>query len=121
MKTILKATLVILVPETDKERETMAGWKEEREGHVFGATQNTGDGLSLVDLGSREDVCREPINVISASRDPRAQLISNFAHTPFDLDGEHYESVEGFWQGLRFEARAERRRIAALWGKEAKR
>jgi predicted NAD-dependent protein-ADP-ribosyltransferase YbiA (DUF1768 family) len=25
-------------------------------------------------------------------------LLSNFAHTPFDFHGVHYESLEGFWQ-----------------------
>ena len=32
----------------------------------------------------------------------------------------NYASVEGFWQGLKFEAGDERARVAALWGKPAK-
>lgn len=29
-------------------------------------------------------------------------VFSNFAHTPFVLDGVRYESVEGFWQSLKY-------------------
>ena len=29
-------------------------------------------------------------------------LLSNFAATPFELDGKHYASVEGFWQMLKY-------------------
>jgi predicted NAD-dependent protein-ADP-ribosyltransferase YbiA (DUF1768 family) len=29
-------------------------------------------------------------------------ILSNFAHTPFTLDGVRYESVEGFWQMMLF-------------------
>ncbi|MFW5887582.1 MAG: NADAR family protein [Bacteriovoracia bacterium] len=29
-------------------------------------------------------------------------ILSNFAHTPFKLDGVTYQSVEGFWQMMKF-------------------
>ena len=29
-------------------------------------------------------------------------LLSNFAHTPFEFEGQHYESLEGFWQMMKF-------------------
>lgn len=29
-------------------------------------------------------------------------LLSNFAATPFELNGEHYASVEGFWQMMKY-------------------
>lgn len=29
-------------------------------------------------------------------------LLSNFAHTPFEFRGKHYESLEGFWQMMKF-------------------
>ena len=48
------------------------------------------------------------------------KLISNFAHTPFVLDGLDYASIEGFWQGLKFPDEADRRRLAALHGSAAK-
>jgi predicted NAD-dependent protein-ADP-ribosyltransferase YbiA (DUF1768 family) len=36
------------------------------------------------------------------------------------LHGERYASVEGFWQGLKFDSPADRQRVAGLAGKEAK-
>ena len=66
------------------------------------------------------------LNIASYSEDWRARLLSTFAHTPFALwCGEREircESVEGFWQGLKFpEGSADRDRVFALWGLEAKR
>lgn len=29
-------------------------------------------------------------------------ILSNFAHTPFTYDGRDYQSVEGFWQSLKY-------------------
>lgn len=61
------------------------------------------------------------LNVVFASSDWRARLLSNFAHTPFVLWGERFASVEGFWQGLKYpEGSAEQRRVFGLWGYEAK-
>lgn len=91
----------------------------EQTNHVFVLCQTPGIGLALRDLGPKELACREPFQVLSTSPHPAAQLISNFAHTPFELDGRHYESVEGFWQGLKFDDEAERRRLAGLHGREA--
>ncbi|TMG51876.1 MAG: hypothetical protein E6H91_02565 [Chloroflexi bacterium] len=66
------------------------------------------------------------LNIASYSEDWRAQLLSTFAHTPFALRCGareiRCESVEGFWQGLKFpEGSADRDRVFALWGLEAKR
>lgn len=66
------------------------------------------------------------LNIASYSEDWRARLLSTFAHTPFTLRcGQleiRCESVEGFWQGLKFpEGSPERERVFALWGLEAKR
>ena len=65
------------------------------------------------------------LNIASYSDDPRARLLSTFAHTPFELriGGEtlRCESVEGFWQGLKWPAGSpERLRVFGLWGLEAK-
>ena len=66
------------------------------------------------------------LNIASYSEDWRARLLSTFAHTPFALRCGareiRCESVEGFWQGLKFpEGSADRDRVFALWGLEAKR
>jgi hypothetical protein len=43
-------------------------------------------------------------------------MLSNLAPTPFVLDGREYASVEGFWQGLKFEDEAQRAIIAKISG-----
>ena len=65
------------------------------------------------------------LNIASYSEDWRARLLSQFAHTPFQvLCGSavlQCESVEGFWQGLKWpEGSTERSRAFGLWGMEAK-
>ena len=65
------------------------------------------------------------LNIASYSADWRSRLLSTFAHTPFELvlgDARvHCESVEGFWQGLKWPAgSADRVRVFGLWGLEAK-
>jgi predicted NAD-dependent protein-ADP-ribosyltransferase YbiA (DUF1768 family) len=121
MKVILKSRVVILVPESEEEQANVESWKTTQQGHVLGVTQNTGAGLTLTDLGPREDACNIPINVSSMSRHPADKFISNFARAPFILDGREYQSVEGFWQGLKFEKESDRRRVAQLVGGEARR
>jgi ribA/ribD-fused uncharacterized protein len=120
MKVILKDQMVIVAPQDEEEAKALAAWKQVHSGHVWVAVADRGSGLCLRDLGPQADACREPINVTSRSRDPAVALISNFAATPFELDGRRYQSVESFWQGLKFEAEPERDRIAALSGPEAK-
>jgi predicted NAD-dependent protein-ADP-ribosyltransferase YbiA (DUF1768 family) len=61
------------------------------------------------------------INIGSRARSETEQLLSNFADTPFELWGEQYGSVEGFWQSLKFPKLADRRRVGKLAGIEAKR
>ena len=65
------------------------------------------------------------LNIASYSDDPRARLLSTFAHTPFELvlggGAVRCESVEGFWQGLKWpEDSPDRARVFGLWGLEAK-
>lgn len=121
MRTVFKSELLILIPETDAEAAQLTGWKADREGHVLAFNQNAGNGVAIRSLGLRDDVCREPINVTSRHPDPQVKLIGNLAATAFDLDGRHYASVEGFWQGLKFPKQSDRDRVAALSGLEAKR
>ena len=121
MRVILKSGIIVLAPENEAELQAFASWKTAFDGHVFrlGAAPSHTSGL-LHDLGPQAEACREPIN-ISYSVEPQWRPISNFALAPFFLDGRHYASTEGFWQGLKFEKESDRRRIAALYGAEAKR
>jgi predicted NAD-dependent protein-ADP-ribosyltransferase YbiA (DUF1768 family) len=67
-------------------------------------------------------MAEEVLNVVFGSSDWRARLLSNFAPTPFELWGERFGSVEGFWQGLKYpEGSAEQKRVFGLSGYEAKR
>ncbi|MEZ5319081.1 MAG: hypothetical protein R2752_16895 [Vicinamibacterales bacterium] len=76
--------------------------------------------LMLEPVGPYDEIRMTPINVTSRHRDPAIRLISNFAATPFELDGEPFASVEGFWQSRRTEDPDERRRIAGLARAEAR-
>ena len=62
----------------------------------------------------------EAINIISTSSGPEA-ILSNFAHTPFSLDGVACASVEGFIQGLKEQGPEKQGRICQKHGFEAKR
>lgn len=43
----------------------------------------------------------EPLNISFNNRESSdARLLSNLAHTPFDLDGIRWASVEAFWKAL---------------------
>lgn len=87
--------------------------------HVFLLHCTTDRGFALAKLGPQEEACRAPLNITHAI-DARFQPVSNLAHTPFDLDGRRYASVEGFWQGLKFAEPKDRLRLARLWGAEAR-
>jgi len=121
MKAVLKRGAIVLIPEAEDDPEAFAAWREAAGEHVFVLRMQARGGTVLHDLGPREEACREPLNVESRSTDWRVRLISNFAPTPFELDGRVYVSVEGFWQGLKFPSADERRRIATLSGGAAKR
>jgi len=118
MKTLLQKSRLVLIPETELERAELSSWRAVHDKFVFAMEPDSGNRATLVGLGSRAKACREPINVTSASPDP-IRLISNFAATPFDLDGTSYACVEAFWQSLRFPGE-ERVMIAALDGGAAK-
>jgi predicted NAD-dependent protein-ADP-ribosyltransferase YbiA (DUF1768 family) len=121
MKALLKKGVIVLIPEPEDEPDTFAAWREAADDHVFVLRAQPRGGAILHDLGPREEACREPLNVAYRSPDWRIKPISNFAPTPFKLDGRVYASVEGFWQGLKFPREADRRRIAALYAGQAKR
>jgi predicted NAD-dependent protein-ADP-ribosyltransferase YbiA (DUF1768 family) len=120
MRVLLKDNLIVLVAETAEERAEIDAWTSIHGNHVFGLRASPGPSVELHDLGPRAEACREPINVVSTSADPIARTISNFAATPFELDGHRYQSVESFWQGLKFADEADRSRLAALDGAQAR-
>ncbi|MEZ4885722.1 MAG: NADAR family protein [Chitinophagales bacterium] len=82
--------------------------------------QKDKEGICLTKLGQANHVCNVPINVLYSNEDFSVKLISNLAHTPFRLNDKKYESVEGFWQSLKFQQENDKNEIAKLHGKEAK-
>ncbi|MGE3268663.1 MAG: NADAR family protein [Chloroflexota bacterium] len=121
MKAMLKSGLIVLIPEADDDQAAFMDWREAATEHVFILRTQAGGGTILHDLGPRDDACRIPLNIGYRSSDWRIKLISNFAPAPFELDGRVYASVEGFWQGLKFPAAEDRKRIAQLYAGTAKR
>jgi len=88
-------------------------------GHVFQLHAATERGIAFSEIGPEDDARRAPLNIVQSVA-PRFAPISNLAHTPFELGGQRYASVEGFWQGLKRAEPMERRAMAKLWGGEAK-
>lgn len=61
------------------------------------------------------------INIGSKESTKEARLLSNFASTPFTLDGATYASMEAFIQSLKFLDPEEQAEVAKMSGPEAKR
>jgi predicted NAD-dependent protein-ADP-ribosyltransferase YbiA (DUF1768 family) len=104
---------------TPGEGETLADWLDAHAGQVFRLQAIKGGSALLQAIGPEAEACRIPINITSQAPEP-LRLVSNFAHTSFVLDDKSYESIEGFWQGLKFPDEADRRRLALLHGSEAR-
>ena len=115
----LKENLLVVTAESEEERESLVLWGGSLNGYVFRLTLQDSQTFRLMVVGPEAEACREPINVTSRSSDPAIQLISNFAHTPFELNGQQYGSVEAFWQGLKYPDESRRQEIAPLFGKDA--
>lgn len=56
----------------------------------------------------------KPLIVAYFDGDPEVRILSHFAHTPFELDGERFESVECFWVHLKTEDPKLRKLIAKI-------
>jgi predicted NAD-dependent protein-ADP-ribosyltransferase YbiA (DUF1768 family) len=121
MNVRLKPKMMVVTPESPEELQTVASWLQKSDGHVFAVRIQPDQTFLMLDLGPRPVACREAINVTSRSPEPAIKLISNFAHTPFVVDGTPYGSVEAFWQGLKFPQESRRLEIAPLFGDEARR
>ncbi|ARN83085.1 NADAR family protein [Methylocystis bryophila] len=119
MRVILKTGILVFAAETEDERAQFAAWSETTRGHVFYFDGGSAKGGALRDLGPREEACREPINIVYDIEEQWLP-ISNLAETPFTLRDKTYASIEGFWQGLKYPLEEDRRRVAALSGRDAK-
>jgi predicted NAD-dependent protein-ADP-ribosyltransferase YbiA (DUF1768 family) len=120
MRVLLKEKVMVVIPQSTDEDLDVENWKPGHGDHVFCLRVSQDRSLELHDLGERVEACREPINVVSTSPDPIARLISNLASTPFQFDDQHYQSVESFWQGLKFPSDGDRRHVAQLEGARAR-
>ena len=120
MRVLPKDGLIVLVPDDGDDAATLRTLAAGSADHVFHLVPQGAAGVALHDLGPRAEACAEPINIHSGMADERLRVIGNFAATPFELDGLRYGSTEGFWQSLKYPDEADRRRVAALHGAEAK-
>ncbi len=119
MRVVLKEDVLIVVPDGDDESAALDAFAERRGERVF-RLGHSGKGIQFFDIGPEDAVRNRPINITSRTPAP-LNLIANFAHATFDLDGRSYASVEGFWQSLKVADPKARARIAALHGSSAKR
>jgi Bacteriophage protein GP30.3 len=63
----------------------------------------------------------KPLNIWSKSDEEIGKLMSNFAHTPFVLDGILYSSIEGFYASLLIQGNpAKQAKVRQMWGIRAK-
>ncbi len=63
-----------------------------------------------------------PLNVVSTSGEEIGRLMSNFALTPFELDGRRFSCVEAFYVFLKFPDDPQKQRAVRMMdGREAKR
>jgi predicted NAD-dependent protein-ADP-ribosyltransferase YbiA (DUF1768 family) len=69
---------------------------------------------------AKVDFDLKPVNAWSRASEPLGQELTNFAHTPFVLNGKQYESMEGFYHSLRYLDRKRQDAIAAQWGLDAR-
>lgn len=118
MKISFRNNVVGLSAETPEEKgicALLAG----ADSHVFQLHAANERGMAFSEIGPEDDARRAPLNIVQSIA-PRFAPVSNLAHTPFELGGQHYASIEGFWQGLKQNDPAERRSLAKLWGSEAK-
>lgn len=118
MKLNFRNNVIGLSAETPEE-QAICALISAADGYVFQLHAATDKGMAFSEIGPEEDARRTPLNIVQSIA-PHFAPISNLAHTPFDLDGQHYASIEGFWQGLKRIDPVERRAIAKLWGGEAK-
>ncbi|WP_273446344.1 NADAR family protein [Neolewinella agarilytica] len=109
---------IVLIPESNTEQEVINSIIQVNENLIF-QLQKRQDFVSFVNLGPKESACNVAINILYSGESDVSSLISNLGHTPFVMDKTQFESVEAFWQSLKF-PEDEREEIAKLHGKKAK-
>lgn len=119
MKLSFQNDVIGLSAETPEELEICA-LLALADGHVFQLHASSGRGMAFSMIGPEDSARRAPLNIVQSIA-PRFAPISNLAHTPFELEGQRYAGIEGFWQGLKRAEPVERRAMAKLWGSDAKR
>jgi predicted NAD-dependent protein-ADP-ribosyltransferase YbiA (DUF1768 family) len=118
MKLSFQNNVIGLSAETPEEQE-ICELLALADGHIVQLHASSRRGIALSMIGPEEDARRAPLNIVQSIA-PRFAPISNLAQTPFEIDGQRYASVEGFWQGLKQPDLLQRRAMAKLWGGEAK-
>jgi len=91
----LRKGLLTIEPRGEEDAASFREWLAVHRDQVFWLRESKHGALVFHALGARAEACREPLNITSRSPVP-FKLISNFAHTPFILDGSSYASIEGF-------------------------
>jgi predicted NAD-dependent protein-ADP-ribosyltransferase YbiA (DUF1768 family) len=119
MRVQFKPGLIVFLPESPEDQENLDNFGEVSRDHIFRMGHKIGASSVLHDLGLADEALSKPIN-ITLDAAPEWLPISNLAFTPFVFDGRYFASVEGFWQGLKFDDEKTRQRIALLHGTEAK-
>lgn len=105
-------------PESVEEKEKLSSLIGKYENSIFQLQLNNGS-IEFVNLGNKEDACNTSINVTYSTDNEEIKKISNLAYSPFLMDNLEYNSVEAFWQSLKYND-AEREDVSKLHGKGAK-
>ncbi len=110
--------------ESETERSELLAIAGDLAGQHYRVDKIDGETLSLRAAGPGKAEAKAerqpPLNITYDTAPIPLRLISNLAETSFELDGRVYDSVEGFWQGLKFRDETDRQRVAALSGAAAK-
>ncbi|HHH52300.1 MAG TPA: NADAR family protein [Bacteroidetes bacterium] len=109
---------IIVSAESVEEKDKMSALIEKYENLIFQLQFNNGS-IEFVNLGKKEDACNTSINVTYSNDNEEIRKVSNLAYTPFLMDDIEYNSVEAFWQSLKYKD-SERTDVRKLHGKEAK-
>lgn len=90
--------------------------------HRPDGTRVTYSNGNLITTIARQELSPEnkPLNVASNAHEEIGRALSNFASKPFILDGERFQSVESWYQGLKWPDEKKRAELANLDGRAAK-
>jgi predicted NAD-dependent protein-ADP-ribosyltransferase YbiA (DUF1768 family) len=90
--------------------------------HRSDGTKVTYSNGRLITTIARQELSPEnrPLNVASNAHEKIGRALSNFAPRPFILNGERFQSVESWYQGLKWPDQKKRDELAKLDGRTAK-